>query len=288
MTSKLSAFLRESYGTATCISCAIKRMLGACRCISRSTFPLFPHHHCTVTNSLDFWVNMYVIKNTCSHHNDTSTGHRWIKLHLLPVFRKFSIFHISNSSSDRGVQRPPAVSCALCVLLYWPERAGGHLQRGWGQTCTHRGDPRWCKSSPGETASPPLCRYRAREQVQSESKTAPRCARTHCNRTAWAARTGNFCPWWQSGGWSLSSRVYVRSLQGLLELKQMLTGWQGQSLLDVREVGAVFVNGRFPDWLYFKLETTEANRINGHFIYSRSIWMQKFPQLLNSECIGVC
>lgn len=120
MTSKLSAFLRESYGTATCISYAIKRILWACRRISRSIFSLFPHHHCTVTDSLDFWVNIYVIKNTCSHHNDTSTGHRWIKEHLLPVFRKFSISHISISSSDRGVQQPqefPALCSCCCTDL---------------------------------------------------------------------------------------------------------------------------------------------------------------------------
>lgn len=70
------------------------------------------------------------------------------------------LLNMNKSPTDRVLQQPQAASPHGLLLVYWPERAGGHLQHGWGQTYIHRCDPHWCTWSPDETASPLLCHYR--------------------------------------------------------------------------------------------------------------------------------
>lgn len=108
---------------------------------------------------------------------------------------------MNKSPTDNVLQQPQAASPHGLLLVYWPERAGGHLQHGWGQTYIHRCDPHWCTWLPGETAFPLLCHYRVWEKVQWVPMQTPRCTRTQCERKAGiiAAKTcGWMCPYWQS------------------------------------------------------------------------------------------
>lgn len=143
------------------------------------------------------------------------------------------LLNMNKSPTDRVLQQPQAAFSTGHLSLYLPERAGGHLQCGWGQTYSHRCDPHWCKWQPDETASPLLCHYRGWEQVQWASVQNPRRTHTECE---WIAEIIAvilcrwICPWWQRfiqelkgrAGlkWSLFSCVCIQSLQWLLESKQ--------------------------------------------------------------------
>lgn len=159
---------------------------------------------------------------------------------------------------------------SLLWSLYWPERADGHLRCGSGQTCSLLCDPHWCKWRPGETASPPLCRYRGWEQVQLALVRHPLHTHTGCE---WIVILDVvICPWWQvvldrsqkTGPFysEVCSLVFAFS-RGIDFWNQNRTAqlkWsQGQSLFDGREL--IFVNGC--SWYLFNpwnMQSSKANR----------------------------
>lgn len=154
----------------------------------------------------------------------------------LPLVKHEQITHWQNITITPGTSPPAGHSSQ-----YWPERAGGHLQRGWGQTYNPRCDPHWCKWQPDETASPQLCRYRGWERVQWAPVQIPRCTHTRTARTKAVITCRCVCPWWQRFrqelkahsrfGSEVCSLVFALSL-GLLESKQDVLKWcQGQSLM---------------------------------------------------------
>lgn len=183
--------------------------------------------------------------------------------------------HPTNTHCD-GITRTPG---GLSVLgtrgwRYWPERAGGHLQHGSGQTCIRRAGPRWCRWWPDGRASPPFCHCRVWERVRWASRKNRRRSPNQ-RKTKEGLLAAKICSR-QSGSWlhrrtdrqtdrgrerergrdpsqqlqdrvrskwSLFSCVDSQSSQWLLESKQMVKWCRGQSLLCAPQSLNLWMNG---------------------------------------------
>lgn len=88
------------------------------------------------------------------------------------------LLNIEQTPTGTGLQEPQAAVRIRILWPYWPERADGRLQCGWGQTYTHRLDPHWYRWLPVGTASPPFCHCRVWEKAQWVSRRNPRRSQT--------------------------------------------------------------------------------------------------------------
>lgn len=88
------------------------------------------------------------------------------------------LLNIEQTPTGTGLQEPQAAVRIGILWLYWPERADGRLQCGWGQTYSHRLDPHWYRWLPVGTASPPFCHCRVWEKAQWVSRRNPRRSQT--------------------------------------------------------------------------------------------------------------
>jgi len=116
------------------------------------------------------------------------------------------------------------VCVCVCVCVYWPERAGGHLQCGWGQTCSRRFDPRWRTWRPDETASPPPCRCRAWEPARWATGRNPERHETAETMRIAVIMRRETRPWWRRLGTAAGVKVRLFSgvcVRWLLESKQI-------------------------------------------------------------------
>lgn len=143
-------------------------------------------------------------------------GHGWLNLSTWHFLLSQGCFDIS-ARTERKITFPPHFPCRTWtnhplteyyskpqaafptghLSLYWPERAGGRLQCGWGRTYSHRCGPHWCKWQPDETASPLPCHYRGWEQVQLAPVQNPHKQCDWIARIIAAIMCRWICPWWR-------------------------------------------------------------------------------------------